>query len=168
MGLEILEKEIDGFRYKYRQMPVKPALKLQVKFTRLLGKANIDIESMKAEEVNVMLGMKALVAIIGSVEYDDLESLILELARQSCFIDGSKEPELYNCWDTHFEGRLMSLYKWVAFCLYSQFSDFFAGLVDLTRDYLPDMAQSGLESTPSTSMSQNGASFRPGSRHFRK
>lgn len=91
---------------------------------------------------------QGLVTFVEALDKQTLRSWIDTLSRvTSVRIDG-KDPQLNNVFNNHFRGRLGAMYKWLAFALEAQFSDFLSSFKDAIGHVV---RQAEVLSSPSTS-----------------
>lgn len=141
--LETKTRLIGNTRYQVTQLPSSHARKLLVRLVRMAGpivaslledKTLIDTNAPIVERVS-KLDSKTLATMLRDfstrVSEADLEYLCETLGgcTQIESLDGKLSPLDLEAQELHFRGgRLSELFRWLAFALEVQYSDFFSGL----------------------------------------
>lgn len=141
--LDYKEKEIDGFTYRVSMLDPLVAGDLTVDVGNILapvlapvlskivtaensGQAYDDL--LDGKDVDDALSEKIEAGIIQffkSVTKPKLREIMMLMAKKTSFNDGSDAwPELEHHFNSHFRGRVGSMYKWLAFAIRAQVHDF--------------------------------------------
>ena len=139
-------EDIDGFRYRvlmldpllaadiiadlgYVLAPVLGSIggAFAVEKGDLLEKAMEGFDDGEGSSIDSAIE-RAVMGFFDRFSKEKQREIINIMARQTMVVmpDGN-EPALKDIFSTHFRGRLKSLYRWLAFAMKTQFSDFFSG-----------------------------------------
>lgn len=173
MDLEKVEKEIDGRNYRYTPMFLKPARKLLDQLVQRFGPALADavaeldgVDDVSADQeaaaaVGTMAGplgaaMKQAFSALDPEFHDKLtETLAKQTEIQN---DDGNWVGLGTIREMYFATRIMTEFKWIWFCLSSQYADF---LEPVQNGALKMMALKGL-ANDSRSTFQRGSTGKSG------
>jgi hypothetical protein len=141
-------KEIDEHNYLVRPLGAFPAQRLLVRIGKIVAPMAGGFKGLDSE---MDLG-PAISRFFEAATPDEVEGIIKELAKNT-EVDGKALSPVF---DIHFRGKLLSMYKWAAFALEVNYSDFFGGLGGLAS--VVEMAKASLSKRPSTSSGPVGGS----------
>jgi hypothetical protein len=72
---------------------------------------------------------RGVVGFVDRLEKQKLREIVETMARATALVVGpQEEPELWPLFNAHFGGRLVAMYKWLAFALEVQYADFFLAI----------------------------------------
>ena len=145
------QKEIDGHVYKVMMLDPLIATDLLADLGQIMaptmGALGGLIAKEKGDALTKMLDgfnsedntsidvavEKAIVGFFGKFTKEKQREIIGIMTKVTIIVlpDG-KEPRLQDTFEVHFRGRILTLYKWLAFALKVQFQDFFSGF-DISR-----------------------------------
>jgi len=138
--LETKERTIDGYDFKYYPLMATPARELLDKLIRMFGPSiAAAVEGLEGADVGVdmkvtdILGSAmgsiggSLREIAGAVQPAFHHKLVEDLGKQTEWRneEGNFVPLKKDMREVLFATNLLTEFKWIAFCLEVQFSDFF-------------------------------------------
>lgn len=144
--VESKSKTIDGISYTVTQFPARRAFAIQARLIKTIGPAlGAAVGKGLKGEVDVA---GALQKLADNVDPDALVALALELL-QSTRANG-KELGSDAAFDAAFSGKLLHLYKVLAYVVEVNFADFFGagGIGGLVARFAPEAQTSPASSTP--------------------
>lgn len=150
MGIEdqSKSKEIDEHTYTVSPLGAFPAQRLLVRIGKIIAPLAGGFKGLDQE---MDLG-PAIGRLFEVATPDEIEFIIKELAKNSQ-VDGKL---LSTVFDIHFRGKLLTMYKWAAFALEVNYSDFFGGLGGLAN--VVELAKASLSKRQITSSGPSGGS----------
>jgi hypothetical protein len=134
MSMELIKKTIDGHEYEFQKFGAKPALRMLLRLSKIVGKPlALAVSAAKGEgnlldrQVDTNVLAMAVEALTNQFDENEVLDIIEELtARDNLLCDGKKV--LFN---THYEGRLDHLFKVLAAQLEVQYGNFFGAVLGL-------------------------------------
>lgn len=143
MGLETREREIDGILFTVKLLPFEVARPLLVRATGLIGPALSELGGAEATGDGVGAMARAFGALGTKLSVKDMDYLdetlgpVSEIQGENGMVPLTKQAIR-----VHFQGRQLLWFKWVAFALEVQFSDFFDAVrrFKAARDQRPNEA----------------------------
>jgi hypothetical protein len=129
------EIEIDGARYLIGRLPPRRALKLQNRLIRCLGPAVVALfknvpttaegkaDFGSLDHAAVGAALQGLMSQLTPQEQDDI---MVELLSTVQVVGAEKVGPVMPIFDSHFDGRLVAVWKLLWACLEEQFGGFFA------------------------------------------
>lgn len=75
---------------------------------------------------------EAFHALARSLDKEQVRALMRRMAELTRVQMGERQPTLSDVFDAHFQGRIMSMYRWLAYALEVNFGDFFGSLASDT------------------------------------
>lgn len=123
------EFTLDGITYTYTHMTTKVSLHLQLRLGKVIGPA---LRGLLAggEQSPQAMGGSAVSELLANLDESTLDATILAFAKQCQYTDESGNYRLDKCWEQHFAGRHIVLFKWLGECASLEWADFF---IELTR-----------------------------------
>lgn len=171
MSLEQVEKEIDGITFRYQPLLATPARKLLDDLVQRFGPAvasfvegldkadglNLDTEVNEAAllgGVTRPFGM-SLREVFKSMDPKFHADLAEQLGKQSVMVreDGTEPVMNRPIRDVEFATNLFREFKWIAFCLSVQFTDFLEPLQQISLRTVALRAMANTSQSNSTSQS---------------
>lgn len=150
--LESKTKQIGDHVYLVRQLPATQAHKLLLRIGKVLGPAlGGGLESVQSFELDAAKGIgKAISELFERATPDEVDAIVKAFADYS-EVDGKPLKTMF---DLHFAGKLSDMYRWLAFALEANYSDFFG----VFKQAGGALAQAAARfQSPSTSSGQPGA-----------
>lgn len=126
MALETRTKVIDSLNISVQQFPATIAWKIQVKLIKLFGPSigavmgDFDLDSYNLKDTNSIA--MSVEKLVNELDPDDSLKLIFEL----CSFTWVNDKEFQNIFDKEFAGKLIIVYKIVAFVLEVNYGNFLA------------------------------------------
>jgi hypothetical protein len=130
------EVNVDGFRYRVTQLTGFAGFRMSNRILHLL----VDALPAVAKLVNQGKGLRELLgttdveallpaagSIINKLSADDQESLTRELLEPVVVVLNGKQEPVLDIFDTHFQGRIASVYKLVFAAIRVNFGNFGVG-----------------------------------------
>ena len=136
MALEPAVRELDGHRYMYAPLGSKAGMRLFAQLVQRLGDSIGQLVTAAAAPGETEadfagkadIAGKAVGAVCARLDPDFLEELVALMANQTQVeLPAEGGPTLLplsNKIEAHFQQRIMTQFKWLHFCLGTQYSDF--------------------------------------------
>lgn len=162
-------REIDGNTYRVSMLTVRKGRPVFMRLTRVLAAALETAQTHLAEPEGVLIGsvVRAFCTEANDADMALVEEAfasVTEIRQVAQFNNGPQESwvPLAQTFDTHFAGRYIAYFQWLAFCTQTNFADFLGGL-GLGRSMLAQIVQTLTQSESVTQKSTNtpGASSVP-------
>lgn len=160
-------RTIGQYTYDVRQLPATPAYLMLLDLAKMVtpsaaaGVASIVGSGGIAKAVDAELDggflMAAVEGLVDRLDNDKVQSIIQQLAAHTAVVAGDKYVELSPQFEVHFAGRLGDMFRWLAFALEVNFSDFLPGLKARAKAAL-QVAMATKEQSRNTSSGQSGDS----------
>lgn len=117
---QTIDVEIDGHKYTLVQSPATVALKNMATLTKLIGEPLAMAAGGMNEDVGAFLP-KAVKVLSEKLDEDKVVGLVKDLLKSAVY-NGQPVTAIF---DTHFQGRLGSMFKLLLEVLKHQYADFF-------------------------------------------
>ena len=134
------ERDIDGHRYICQQLPARKAFVLLADVGKVIGPALASAIEDGTEGLASLIDKDAGLGGIASALFGNLDTdLVMSIIDRLCdatdlVTDGKKKRLTPSLIDLHFQGRMMSMFKWLKFCLEVQYRDFFQETTGLAAE----------------------------------
>ncbi len=140
--LETKQREIDGVTFSVEMLDGKSSRGVFVRVVKLLGPSLADLAKSGAESIldadhTVALG--ALAKLTEGLTEVDLEALVDVFSRKTKIAVGAAWVPVP---DAVFAGKLLTMFKWLAFCLEVNYSDFLGAFATTARPAAPKATES--------------------------
>lgn len=120
------KQTIGAFTYTCMPLTAVPGRRAFVRLAKVLGPA-LGAAAMAAEGDEGGM-VAAFAGLVQHLSEDDVD-YFCDLFGASCTVRiGKEDPLVKDIFETHFMGRYLDMFKWLAFCVMTNFGDFFAGL----------------------------------------
>ncbi len=149
---EIVEKDINGFRYKYELLGAKLGKKLLARIVRGVGPVIDEFRGDDGEPA------AKLCAALKDEDLDYVCDTLMSTTRFSPLDNADIEFLLKDKFDEHFAGRYGSMMLWVKEGLVANFGSFFGELGADLGELKEMLALAMAKSTPSTKSGSGSAS----------
>ncbi len=117
-------REIDGLEFEVSQLGVKDARAAFVKLANVVGPGLSEFSN--AQDATAAIGK-----LMATVSPEDLEFLCAQFSKGSRVKIGELMVSMTGAGEAVFQGRIMTMFKWLWFCAEVNFSDFLGGLKDI-------------------------------------
>lgn len=121
-------RDIDDITFRVEQLDVKTARAVFIRLTHLLGPSLAELGKLAGDgsilDVDHTAALGVISKLLASATEEDLEYLVQVFMKKSKF----KMPEatgLVPLVDIAFTGRLLTMFKWLAFAIEVNYADFF-------------------------------------------
>jgi tail assembly chaperone len=126
-------REIDGMTFEVSQLDVKVSRAVFVRLTKLLGpalgelgKAISAAGSTSILDLDHTAVLPAMAQLVACMSEEELEFLVQAFMKKSKFTPPEGTGQLIPLVDIAFTGRLLTMFKWLAFAIEVNYADFFA------------------------------------------
>jgi hypothetical protein len=144
MDLNTHDKRIDGDLYKVTMLPAKHGRKLLLELKTILGPTIAELlrgfgDDKKGEQTESLVDMDMspiadavaeFSQAVSPEKYQEVYTLFARHTSVEIGQDGTPDFRriILNEQENHFQGRLLTEFKWMAYCLQVNYSDFLSGM----------------------------------------
>lgn len=126
-------KIIDGDEYTVGQLPATQSLMVLGDLAKMiapaLGAASEDLGSLMDSDSSSSTVASIVQMLTNNLDNDKIQKIVLLFAKNTLI---NKKPA--DNIDFHFQGRLMTMLKWIRFCLEVNYEDFLPAITALSLD----------------------------------